>query len=284
MTSVAARDRRAAAPAVHRRPPGRWRSLRAVIGGELRAQRRAPLSWGLGLGAMTALMAAMWPSIEGSMEEMMESYPASIKEAFGIQALDTVEKYVDAEMLSLVIPLALGFFVVRRMAGALTGAEERGHLDPLLSLPLARWVLVAGTFVATGVMTAVILVVIWALTLLVGTIAGTGISALTLGEGLLSVWPLVMVFGGLATLAAGLLHHAAAVTAIGAGTLVGMYVVDLVGKLAEPLEPLRAATAFRYYGSAIQQGLDVSHLLGLTLVALLLAALGAWRFERRDVL
>jgi ABC-2 type transport system permease protein len=283
MTSVSARPPVAAAPAVHR-PPGAWHALRAVVRGELRAQRRAPLTWGLGLGAMTALMAAMWPSIEDSMEEMMESYPPAIKEAFGIQSLDTVEKYVDAEMLSLVIPLALGFFVIRRMAAAISGAEERGHLDALLSLPLARRVLVAGTFIATGILAAAILAVIWALTLLVGALAGTGISALTLGEGMVNAWPLAMAFGGLAALAAGALHHASTVTAIGAGALVAMYVIDLVGKLADPLEPLRAFTAFRYYGSAIQQGLDLSHMAALTLAGILLAAVGAWLFERRDVL
>ena len=63
-----------------------------------------------------------------------------------------------------------------------------------------------------------------------------------------------------------------------------MYVIDLVGKLADPLEPARAISAFRYYGSAIQNGLDVSHVCGLTLVALVLAAVGAVLFERRDVL
>ncbi len=56
------------------------------------------------------------------------------------------------------------------------------------------------------------------------------------------------------------------------------------GKLADPLEPARAISAFRYYGSAIQNGLDASHLCGLTLVAVLLAVCGAVLFDRRDVL
>jgi hypothetical protein len=40
-----------------------------------------------------------------------------------------------------------------------------------------------------------------------------------------------------------------------------MYVIDLLGKLAPAIEPLRAVSAFRYYGSAIQDGIDVSHVL-----------------------
>ena len=38
-------------------------------------------------------MAALWPSIEGSMDELMESYPEKLKDAFNIRALTSVEAY-----------------------------------------------------------------------------------------------------------------------------------------------------------------------------------------------
>ena len=80
-----------------------------------------------------------------------------------------------------------------------------------------------------------------------------------------NVWPLAMLFAGLAVLVCGPAAHAAApVTAIASGTLVGMYVIDLVGKLADPVEPLRALSAFKYYGSAIQDGIDPLAFAGLT--------------------
>ena len=34
-------------------------------------------------------MAAMWPSIEDSMDELIESYPEALKEAFNIRDLNT---------------------------------------------------------------------------------------------------------------------------------------------------------------------------------------------------
>jgi len=273
---------RNAAPA-HALPPSAGRSLAAVVRRGLRDQRRAPLTWGGGLGAMGALMAAIWPSIEGQMQNLMQSYPESLKTAFGITELNSVERYVDAEMLSLIVPLAVAFFAVRCVTNALVGAEERGHLDTLLTLPLSRRVLVAGTFVVTGISAAAILAVIWALTWVTGTIAGTGISATTLGSGVVNVWPLAMVFAGLAVLASGVVHRPATVTAIATGTLLGMYVIDLVGKLSDAVEPFRVISAFRYYGSAIQNGLDLSHVAGLTIAALIAATAGALLFERRDV-
>jgi ABC-2 type transport system permease protein len=246
-------------------------------------QAHAPLTWGGALGAMGALVAAIWPSIEGSVDELMQSYPDSLKDAFNIAQLDTVEKYVDAEMLSLIVPLAVAFFAVRCIVRATVGAEERGYLDTLLSLPLSRRVLVAGSFIVTALAGGAILAVVWALTWLAGTIAGTGISAGTLAAGVFNVWPLAMAFAGLAALAAGALRHPGAVTAVGAGTLVAMYLVDVLGKLSDPLEPLRVVSAFRWYGSAIQDGVDWSHAAGLTLAGVVLAAAGAVLLERRDV-
>lgn len=260
------------------------RSLALVARHGLRAEKRAPLTWGGGLGAMSALMAAIWPSIADSMQKLIENYPSGLKEAFGIQELDSVEKYIDAEMLSLIVPLALAFFAVRCATRTTVGAEERGHLDTLLSLPLSRRVLVAGSFLATGAVLAAILAVAWGITLIAAIIAGATISATTLAAGFANVWPLAMAFAGLAVLSAGVLHRPSTVTAIATGTLVAMYIIDLVGKLSDAVEPLRVISAFRYYGSAIQNGLDGGDVLLLTGCAVLLAAVGALLFERRDVL
>ena len=268
-----------AAPAL----PSRRRTLRALIGRGLRDQRRAPLTWGGGLGAMSALMAAIWPSIEGSVDELMDSYPEDLKAVFGIEQLDSVEKYIDAEMLSFIVPLALAFFAIRCAIRATVAAEERGHLDTLLSLPVSRRSLVGASMAVVAVSLVAILAVIWVLTWVTGTLAGTDISGGTLAVGLANVWPLAFAFAGLAFLAAGVLHRAAPVTAVATATLVGMYVIDIVGKLADDVEPLRAISAFRYYGSAIQDGFDFSHAAGLTVAGLLLAALGAHLFDRRDV-
>jgi len=40
---------------------------------------------------------------------------------------------------------------------------------------------------------------------------------------------------------------------------------------------------FKYHGNAIEEGIDPLAFAGATLVACLLAAIGAWLFERRDL-
>jgi ABC-2 type transport system permease protein len=265
-------------------PPSTTAALRAVIRRGVRDQRRAPLTWGGSLGAMSALMAAMWPSIEDSMDTLMESYPERLKEAFNIRAITSVEAYIDAEMLSLIVPLALSFLAVRVIVRMLCGAEEQGQLDIVLTAPLGRRTLAAGAAVVAAIVVAAVLVVVTAMTWVAGSLVGAAPSLVVLGRGMANVWPLAMLFAGLALLVSGRLHRGAPVTAIASGTLVGMYVIDLVGKLADAAEPLRAVSAFKYYGSAIQDGIDPLAFAGLTLAGVLLAAAGGLLFERRDVL
>jgi len=266
------------------RAPSSGRTFAALVHRGLRDQRRAIIAWGAGLGAFGALMAAIWPSIQDTMTSLIKSYPSGLKQAFGIVSLDSVERYIDAELLSVIVPMALAFLAVRIVMQATVGAEDRGHLDTLLSLPLSRRVVVAASVTVAGLVLASILLVTWALTWVAGTIAGTGISAMTLAAGFGNVWPLAMAFAGLAAVVAGVSHRPATVTYAAGATLVGMYAIDLVGKLAGDIAPLRAISAFRYYGSAIQQGFDVSHVAVLCAAALVLSAIGAELFERRDIL
>lgn len=274
----------AAAPAVHVATPSWQRSLAALARHALREQRNPILGWGGGLGLMCALMTAIWPSIEDSAAELVEQYPAGLKDAFGIEQLDSVEQYLDAEMLSLIVPLALAIFAIRCVTRATVGAEDRGHLDILLSLPVSRRVLVAASFAATGLAVAAILALTFALTTLAGVIVGVGIDVGTLAAGFANVWPLAMAFAGLAGLVAGVAHRPSTVTYVASATLVAMYAIDLAGKLSDAAEPFGALSAFRLYGSAIEDGLDPGHIAALTFAALALTWLGAVLFDRRDVL
>ena len=258
-------------------------SLRALVRRGLRDNRRTPLTWGGSLGALSAMIIFIWPSIEDSVSELMQSYPEGLKEAFGITDLNSVEAYFDAEMLSLMVPLGVAFLAVRTISRGISGAEERAWLDTLLATPLSRERLVAGSFIITGIVVAAVLFVMLLITIVAGFVSGTDPSVAVIGRGVANVWPLSMFFAGLAVLLAGRLRSAAPVTALAAGVLVAMYLIDLLGKVADPIEPLRWISAFRYYGSAVQNGIDPLAFIGLTVAGVVLAALGALLLSRRDI-
>ena len=275
-------DRSGAHPAA---APSAWgwaTTLRAVVRQGLRDARRAPLTWGGSLGVMSALIAALYPSIQKALSDAVRSYPSGLKDAFGIGQLDTLEAYLHAEMFSMIVPIAVAVFAIRCASAPIAAAEERGYLATVLAAPLSRRVLVAGAFLTTALATPAVLVVCGALTLATAALTGQDLSVGHLAAALAGVWALAVFFAGSAVLAAGHAHRAAPVTAFSVGLLVVMYLLDVVGKLADSVGWLRSLSAFRYYGEPLLHGLSVADSAGLVLVGTLLAALGALAFERRD--
>jgi ABC-2 type transport system permease protein len=257
--------------------------MTALVLAQLHERRRSLLSWGLPIGAMSAFIVAIYPSVEDALSKAIASYPESLKQAFGIAELTNVEQYLNAEMLSLIVPLAVGYLAVRSVASGLSGAAESGRLDVLLSAPLARRRLVAAGFVATAVELASVLLVSLLITVLGSLLAGAGLCfGLTLA-GFANVWPLALLFAGLGVVATGFSLRTSIVTGSVAGVLVAMYVADLVGRLDTGLDWIRYGSVFRYYGHAIEDGIDPIAFVGVTAAAIALAVLGALLFERRDI-
>ncbi|MFP5389370.1 MAG: ABC transporter permease subunit [Thermoleophilia bacterium] len=255
----------------------------ALISAHLSDRRRSLLAWGIPLGLWSAFIVVIFPSIEDALSKAVQSYPEALKEAFGISQLTSVEQYLQAEMLSLIVPLALGYLAVRAVASGLTGAAESGRLDVLLSAPVSRARLVVAGFAATAIELAIVLIITVALTCLGSLAAGAGLSFASALAGYANVWPLALLFAGFGAIAAGFSLRTSVVTGAVAGLLVTMYVIDLIGRLDPDLSGIRYASVFKYYGNAIEDGIDPLAFAGVTLAAIALAALGAWLFERRDL-
>lgn len=257
--------------------------MRYLVATHLRDRRRSLLTWGIPLGLWSAFIVAIFPSIEDALSKATQGYPPALKEAFGISELNDVGQYLQAEMLSLIVPLALGYLAVRAVASGLSGAAETGRLDVLLSAPVSRRSLAGASFAATAVELAAVLAVTVVLTELGSLLSGAGLGLGSALAGYANVWPLALLFAGLGVVATGWSLRTAVVTGSVAGVLVSMYVIDLVGRLDSDLSGLRYLSVFRYYGNAIEDGIDPLAFAGVTAVAAITAAFGAWLFERRDL-
>lgn len=257
--------------------------LAALVSTHLSDRRRSVIAWGLPLGLMSAFIVAIFPSVEDSLSKVTQDYPSGLKEAFGIGELANVEQYLQAEMLSLIVPLALGYLAVRAISSGLSGAAETGRLDVLLSAPVSRSRLVAAGFIATAIELAAVLVVTGLLTGVGSILSGADLSFGPAVAGFANVWPLALVFAGLGVVATGWSLRTSVVTGAVAGALVAMYVIDLIGRLDPGLSEIRYVSVFKYYGNAIEDGIDPVAFAGVTAAAVLFAVGGAWLFERRDV-
>lgn len=255
----------------------------ALVATHLSDRRRSLLAWGIPLGLWSAFIVIIFPSVEEALSKAVQNYPDALKEAFGIGQLTSVEQYLQAEMLSLIVPLALGYLAVRAISSGLAGAAESGRLDVLLSAPVSRSRLVAAGFLASAIELAAVLAITILLTCLGSLAVGAHLSFGSALAGYANVWPLALLFAGLGAVATGFSLRTSVVTGAVAGVLVSMYVIDLIGRLDHGLSGVRYVSVFKYYGNAIEDGIDPLAFAGVTVAAVLLAALGAWLFERRDL-
>ena len=257
--------------------------MSALVAAQLYERRRSLLSWGLPLGLWSAFIVAIYPSIEDTLAKAVSGYPSAFKEAFGVENLTTVEQYLHAEMLSLIVPLAVGYLAIRSVASGLSGASESGRLDVLLAAPVSRRRLVAADLCATAVEVAAVLAIALVLNELGSLLAGAGLSFAHALAGYANVWPLALLAAGLAIIITGFSLRTSVVTGAAAGLLVAMYILDLVGRLDPSLDGIRYASVFRYYGRATENGIDPLSFIGVTAAAAVAAAVGSVLFERRDL-
>jgi ABC-2 type transport system permease protein len=257
--------------------------IAALIRFHLHERRRAPLAWGLPLGLMSAFIVAIYPSVQGALTKVVAQYPEGLKQAFGIGELSDVGQYLHGEMLSLIVPLAVGYLAARAVANDLSGAAESGRLEMVLSAPVRRSAICAAAFLGAAVEAAAVLALTLILSLLGSLVAGSGLGVGDALAGFAAVWPLALVAAGAVVVLSGLSLKTSVVTGAAAGFLVAMYVIDLVGKLDTGLSGIRYASIFRYYGNAIETGIEPAAFLGLTAFGVLLTILGAMLVERRDI-
>ena len=186
-------------------------------------------------------------------------------------------------MLSLIVPLAVGYLAARAVASDLSGAAESGRLDVVLSAPVARAAICAAAFLASAVEVAAVLALTLVLSLFGSVVAGSGLGVGHALAGFAAVWPLALVAAGLTVVVSGFSLKTSVVTGVAAGFLVAMYVVDLIGKLDEGLSGIRYASIFKYYGNAIETGIDPLAFVGLAALGVALTVVGAVLVERCDL-
>lgn len=250
-------------------------------------KRFAPLAWAIPLGLMSLMVVAVFPSIQSStqLDELIKAYPDALKQAFGISdaSFRTITGYLAAEEFSLIAPFATSYFVIHALAQGVCGAERSGMLDVLLSAPMRRRHLLAGWLAGTAATLLAIVVVFGVITQLGAVVAGVDLAPGDTLAGILNLWPLGIFFGGVTLLLAGFMRTPGAVTGVASGVLAVMYLVEVLGKLSGTMAKVDGLSAFHYYGSAIEDGLDPLAVAGLTAAGVLLAAVGCALFERRDV-
>jgi ABC-2 type transport system permease protein len=180
----------------------------------------------------------------------------------------------------------LGIYAVLAGSSLLIGDEENGTLDLILAHPVSRTRLFFGRLVALCTSLAIILAIAW-LAFLAGVSQSEGMASLTaldLMRPFLSLYALLLLFGGLCLLLSMVLPSRNMAAMVGGLILVGSYFIQSLSTINEQLEKVAPYLPLHYYQSSqAVSKLNGNWLAGLAAAALLFILLAWWLFLRRDI-
>lgn len=221
-----------------------------------------------------------------SLDQMIESLPPAMLDAFGIETIATIEGFLAAEVYSFLWVLGLGLYFAYTAGGLIAGDIERDRMDLLLSFPVSRSRLlvekVGSLLVPILAFNVVVAVVVY-------------LSAAAIGEAIdpvhlvmvhaLSV-PYLLACAGIGTVCTVLADRADVAKRIAVAVVFALFLLDSITGGAEGYEWIQNLSPTHYYDpSAILIGgtydLVSAGILLAAFVVLLLAS--QLSFRRRDI-
>lgn len=253
----------------------------------IRALRRAGLVWSLSLAALIVLTVAFYPAFrdEPELGDLVAGMPQSLIDALGLADLASPEGFLRANLYAVLVPLLVAVAGVLLMNAQTAADEDRGRMEPYLAQPVVRSGLFGGR--VTGV---VVWLIIIGIVMLGAQLASDAAFGLEVPAGrVVATIVLCVLLGlfhaGVAATVAGWTGRPGLVMGIGVGLVVAGYVASALFPISDVLAPWRHLSPWDWaFGTDPLTGdAEVWRYLAVGLPALVLSALGAWLFSRRDV-
>ncbi len=234
---------------------------------------------------------AIFPSFakeSAKFNELVASYPKALLEAFNIKemSIGTLEGFLSTEHFSFVWPIMAILLVVSMSGRALAGEIERGTIALLLALPLPRLKIFASKYIA-GLLALLAFCATSILSIIPLAIAmNISINSshvwLTFVYGFLFGW---VVFSAGMMLSSLAKERSTVYITLG-GSLLIMYVMNLISGLVSSLEKLQYGSIFYYFvpsETLINGKINSVSVLVMILTILIFSCIGAVAFKRRDI-
>lgn len=265
----------------------------SLIRRSLRDRKYQAIIYSVAAVGFLEMYIALFPTLQKQAQQMsklMDAYPDSFFAAFGIDkstlTFNSLGPYLGMEQFNFIwtimaIILAIGFANY-----ALANEIERGTIEIMLAQPVSRFQMFFARYL-TGlinilIFSAISILAIFPLAAMHGiTVQAKGVWVI-FALSLLFVWAIY----GISFLGSAIFSDKGKATFLAAGTLILMYVINIVAGLEDKLKNLKYFSFFHYYNPTIAmdkaQFVDWAIIVfaGVAILSTLVAAL--W-FSRRDV-
>lgn len=254
---------------------------------EAKRRIRGTVVLAVAVSLYTAFVIWYFSALEGvDYEEVFEQVPAAMQNAFGIEALSTIEGFLSAQVFNFVWLLGLGLYFAYTAGGLVAGDVEDDRLDLLLSFPVSRTRLLAEKFAAILLPLVTVNVVAGSVIYALVAAVGESIDPTHLALVHLFSIPYLLVCAAVGVVFSVLVDRAAIAERGAVGVVFLLYLMESVVGSSTDFELLQYISPTNYYrpteilvgGSA--DPLDAAVLLA-AFVALFLVS--RWLFRRRDI-
>jgi len=243
--------------------------------------------WGLSLAILGGYLLTFYDVVleqGGALMRLIEGYPPELLAFFGdMSKLLTPGGFLHTELFSY-MPLIVGFFSLLAGSGLLAGDEENGTLDLVLAHPVSRMSFFTGRWLAMLAAHLGIVGLTW-----LGLAVGTNWSAIDvtgaeLALPCLSLLALLLCFACLGLFLSMVLPSRRMAAMIAGVVLIGSFFLTGLARINEHLHAAARFTPLEYYqGGEATSGLNLGWFFGLLGAAVVLTALSAVLFQRREI-
>jgi ABC-2 type transport system permease protein len=253
----------------------------------LRDRTRALIGWCVGVAAYIAMIAAIFPSIEGSanFDELVQDYPEALKSLFGFSGnLTSGPGFIDTELFNLMLPLLAIVFAINLGARTLAAEEEAGRLELPFAYPVRRRDAVAAKGLAVGIEVAIFSAVVFLALALLDPVFGLDLPLGRLAGAVVGLGLLAVLHGWL-SLAVGAAHPSRALAIAVPGVFAAFsFLVNGLHQLASWLDPFRFLSSFWWIGqSPLSEGVRLGGVLVVALGSVVALCAAALLIGRRDL-
>ncbi|MFB6122596.1 MAG: ABC transporter permease [Haloferacaceae archaeon] len=255
---------------------------------EARRRVRGTLVLAVLLGLFGLLVVNVYPSIAESTAEidaLLDNFPESFREGFGIQSYATIEGFLSAELYQFIWVLLLGLFMTYSAAGTLASDVESGHVHLLLATPISRAQVVVEEYLSLFV-PLVVLNLVMPLFVYGGTLAvDYPVDMLDLLAVHAMSVPYLLVCASIGLLLSASVNRADVAERVGIAVVFLLFVIETV-TVGTDFEWLGSVSPTRYYDPTeilLEETYDLGGAVLLLVVAILLVLGSLVVFQRRDV-
>ncbi len=262
-----------------------------IIKKELREKRTSLIFFIILSVALTWVYIVLFPTVRDqadSLNKLVETYPEALKKAFKLEGggFNTIEAFLSYELFSLMWPLLAIMLALSRAGNAITGEVERNTIGSLLSQPISRFRIYLSKFLSGHIS-----ITLFVIASILSPIPLSWLYGFPVHPKNFLVCAVLCLCFSSAIYSVGLLGSAIAserskLYGILGGSILLMYVLNVISGIKPSLENLQYASIFHYFNATdvmLHARLPIGSCLLFIGISLVSALVGAYIFKSRDL-